>query len=305
MVRTQNAEGAPIALFAYKRPHHVERLITSLNANELFVRSRVFVFCDGHKGPEDRDPVAQTRAVVRRLLGPTAEIIERESNAGLARSIITGVTELCRVYGRAIVLEDDLVLHPDCLAFMNAALRRYEDEKRIFHVNAYRYPIPEGSAPTFSRLASSWGWATWQRAWSAFEPNAHQLQRAIRAAGLIAAMDFGGGFPYYRMLQDQAAGKIDSWAIRWYASVLLRGGLAVCPNVSQVLNRGFDNSGVHCGVTSSFDVKVGSASQDWPAQIAEDQDECREMQLFFRRMRGTIPLRAAKRLKRLLSPNRR
>jgi hypothetical protein len=127
-----------------------------------------------------------------------------------------------------------------------------------------------------------------------------KLQRRIRTAGLASALDFAGAYPYYRMLQNQALGRIDSWAIRWYASNFLHGGLAICPNVSQVHNLGFDNTGVHCGVTSKYDVDIGNASPNWPTEVSEDILNYRQMQIFFRSMRGTFPRRVVSKLKQML-----
>lgn len=278
----------------------MSRLIDSLERNEPFGHSPIFVYCDGPRGESEIMAVQETRSTVRAMLGARAEIIERSTNQGLARSIISGVSELCRQYGRVIVLEDDLVLHPGCLGFLNGALDRYAEEDRVYHVNAYRFPVPRGAAPCFSRLASSWGWATWARAWARFEPNAALLADNLRRSGLLEALDFGGTYPYHRMLQDQIAGKVDSWAIRWYASVLLNGGLAVVPGAAQAGNRGFDNTGVHCGVTSNFDVELGFANQNWPAEVREDMLTYRQMQHFFRSIRDTFSRRVVRRLRRML-----
>lgn len=292
---------APVAVFAYRRPFHTARLIDGLVANEGIEGSPLFVFCDGARNGADLEGVTATRRLVRARLGGWATIIEREENLGLTASIIGGVTELCRRYGKVIVLEDDLVLHPGCIGFLNAALRRYADESRVFHVNAYRYPLPIGTAPSLSRLPSSWGWGTWERAWSAFEADATALERRIRERKLASAMDFGGSFPFYAMLRDQVEGRVDSWAIRWYASVLLRGGLAVYPGTSQVINGGMDNSGEHCGTESVYDVDVGAASWNWPGEIAEDEHTYRQMQVFFRSARGTLLRRISRGLKRRLT----
>lgn len=296
-------ECAPIALFAHRRAEHLNRLIDSLSTNALLQRSPLFVFCDGARHDQERDAVARTRAVAKERLGTRAQIFECETNRGLARSIISGVTELCQRYGRAIVFEDDLVLHPGCLEFMNAALDRYANEPRVYHVNAYRYPLPAAAGPSFTRLTSSWGWGTWARAWSQFEPDATRLDRQLRERKLIRALDFQGTFPYHRMLEAQIHGKVDSWAIRWYASVLLRGGLAISPNASQVNNRGFDNSGVHCGTTSKFDVELGDANYDWPSEVAEDTISLQQMRTFFRTVNGSFPRRVARRIKRILLTN--
>lgn len=296
-----NHSEAPIAVFAYKRPLHTARLIESLLQNAAVSRSPLFVFCDGPRALDDQEGVAATRRVVRERLGSRCEMIERDGNRGLAASIIAGVTELTRRYGRVIVLEDDLVLHSGCIDFLNAALRRYSDEAAVWHVNAYRYPIPGASAPSFSRLTSSWGWATWERAWAGFEPDAGKLERDIRRAGLVSRMDFGGQFPYYSMLRHQARGRIDSWAIRWYASALLRGGLSISPNASQVLNAGMDGTGVHSGTTSIYSVEIGPASHDWPAKVIEDEETYLQMRAYFRSVKGTVARRAARRLRRLLT----
>ena len=54
------------------------------------------------------------------------------------------------------------------------------------------------------------------------------------------------GRNFFRMLEDCADGKNDSWAIRFYASAFLKGGLHVTPASTLVLNGGFDGSGEHC-----------------------------------------------------------
>lgn len=58
------------------------------------------------------------------------------------------------------------------------------------------------------------------------------------------------------MLKHQANRKIDSWAIRLYASMFLNDGLCLHPRKSLVNNIGHDDSGVHCGCTDAYDVGV-------------------------------------------------
>lgn len=57
-----------------------------------------------------------------------------KENKGLGPSIIAGVTEVIRKYGRAIVLEDDLIVQPNFLAFMNQGLEKYQSEEKIFSI---------------------------------------------------------------------------------------------------------------------------------------------------------------------------
>ena len=104
----------PLAVFAYNRPQHLRQLFDSLLKCARLDECQVHIFCDGPKKPEQVENVRTVREVAREIASQVKEarLIEREENLGLARSIVTGVTELCELYGRVIVLEDDFILHP-------------------------------------------------------------------------------------------------------------------------------------------------------------------------------------------------
>src|SRR5574340_1739744 len=127
---------APVALFVYNRPEHTRQTIEALTVNPEAASTRLYVFSDAAKSVDAVPAVAAIRAYLRTVEGfGHVEIVERDSNFGLARSIIDGVTRLCRDYGRVIVLEDDLVTAPFFLRYMNDALDLYEDEEQVMHVS--------------------------------------------------------------------------------------------------------------------------------------------------------------------------
>lgn len=240
---------APIALFVYKRPRHTQQTLESLAANEGASESELFIFCDGPKRPEDEKAVEEVRRLVKsRQWCGKINIIERDKNLGLANSIISGVTELCDKYGRVIVLEDDLLTSRYFLEYMNAALERYENEERVMQISGYMFPV-EIKAETdaiFLPFTTSWGWATWKRAWVVFDKDMSSFEILSKDKALRKAFDLDGSYPYFKMLESQRAGKIDSWAIRWYLSVFLKGGLTLYPAKTLINNIGFDGSGTHC-----------------------------------------------------------
>ncbi len=263
---------APIAFFAYKRPDHALRSLQSLASNHQAAESDLFIFCDGAKTPEEQDAVDQVRSVVRsQTWCGQVEIIERSQNLGLAQSIITGVTDLCDRLGQVIIVEDDLVLSPHFLTYMNNALERYASESRVMHISGYMFPVAiELPEAFFIQNASCWGWATWQRAWQQFNPDAKYLLNQIRSQNLQQSFDVSGHYPYLRMLQRQANGKLDSWAIRWYASVFLQQGLCLHPGASLVQNEGRDRTGTHRSQTTAFDVELSDKPvQQFPTEITE------------------------------------
>lgn len=284
---------APIALFAFNRPDHTRRLLRSLRRNALADESDLFVFSDGPKRERDADAVREVRDLVRSAGGfRSVTVVERSRNFGLGESIIDGVTTLVGEFGCAVVLEDDLVLAPHFLSYMNDALIRFRDEPQVMHVSGYTFPVaaphllPESF---FYRLPASWGWATWERAWRRFEPDAALLARQIRAQGRQYQFDILGTANFLRLLDLQARGRVDSWAVRWYASVFLAGGLALYPDTSLVVNAGHDGTGVHCGTSDDFEVGLRLLPvAQFPDAVLECAPAVEQMADFYRRLQRPL-----------------
>ncbi len=243
---------APIALFVYNRPWHTRQTIEALQKNVLAADSDLYIFSDAASRPEATGAVTQVREYIKLVGGfKTVNIIERSENMGLANSITTGLNELCGKFGRAIVLEDDLVTSAHFLEYMNAALDRYMNDDVVMQVSGHMFVVnlSLGEDALFLPFITSWGWATWERAWRHFDPSAKGYERLVKDSGLRRRFDLNGHYNYFKMLQAQQQGKIDSWAIRWYLSVFFRNGLALYPRKSMVRNLGFDGSGVNCTVS--------------------------------------------------------
>jgi GT2 family glycosyltransferase len=172
---------APVALFAYRRPEHLRVTVESLRANPEARDTHLTVFCDAARTAEQEDAVAAVRAYADTITGfASVTVVKRESNLGLARSIIDGVTRLTEAHGRVIVVEDDLLLSPHFLRYMNDAMALYEGDAQVASIHGYCYPVAEPLPETFFlRGADCWGWGTWHRAWSRFEPDGARLFAAL------------------------------------------------------------------------------------------------------------------------------
>jgi len=110
---------APIVLFVYNRLWHTQQTVEALKKNELAEESELFIFSDALKGKDDNEKIKEVRNYVKTINGfKNVTIVEREENFGLAKSIITGVTEIVNRYDKIIVMEDDVVTLPYFLTFM-------------------------------------------------------------------------------------------------------------------------------------------------------------------------------------------
>lgn len=243
---------APIALFTYNRPDKTQRVLESLMQNAEAKESDLFIFSDGPKNEKAVEGVQKNREYIHQIQESSREfkwfkdvtIIEREKNWGLANSLIAGITEVINKYGRVVVVEDDLILSPYFLKFMNDGLEKYKDEDKVSSITAFVPDVKEELPETyFLTFFHCWGWATWKRAWDLLEEDPKILLRKLRFKK--SKFDVGNAFGNYGILLSQKFGLVDSWYIRLYASFFLNNKLTLYPCKSLVSNGGMDGSGTH------------------------------------------------------------
>jgi len=263
---------APIALFTFKRPEHTQRTLEALARNPEFNSSALHVFCDGSRRPNEDEAVQVTRAIVEGWHHPEKKIHYANQNMGLSKSIRAGVSEICKMYGKVIVIEDDLAVASGFLSYMNTALNLYADDARVMQISGHNFPalFDNREDAFFLRMTTSWGWGTWQRAW---DQQLLDVEYAISVTKSIIErfkFDLNGAYPFSRMLKDQLRGLNDSWAIWWYLNIYRRNGLTLFPKVSLVRNDGFDGTGTHCGTDGPSGVLLMDHQvQQFPSEIEE------------------------------------
>jgi hypothetical protein len=296
-------QSAPIVLFVYNRPSHTRRTLETLANNEGSKNATLYIFADGPKrnDPDLLEKIRQTRAVIceKQWCGQV-HIQESESNKGLSRSVIEGVTQVVNEHGSVIVLEDDMETAPYFLDYVNDALICYKDDPKVACIAGYIYPV-QGRLPEtfFLKGADCWGWATWKEKWQLFEPDGKKLLAQLEERSLTAAFDFDHTYPYTSMLQDQIAGKNDSWAVRWYAAAFLADTYCLYPGVSLVQNIGNDGSGTHAEASDRYKSDLANERIRVVSIPVQDHIGARELvKAYFRSITGKPGF--TKRMKALL-----
>ena len=251
---------SPNALFVYNRPKLTRRVLLALRKNKLFRSSKLFIFSDGPKDNDSDKSVNKVRNVLSHYNNlKNINITLNKDNKGLSTSIITGVSNILSDFKSVIVLEDDLITSTYFLKYMNTGLSLYEKETDVASIHSYFYPVNSiNQLPNYFFLkgADCWGWATWRDRWDLFEKNPDKLLNKINSMNLSYEFSLEKRAGFYNMLKDTCKGKIDSWAIRWHASMYLQNKLTLYPKVSFIHNIGNDGSGTHKAKTDSFKTKI-------------------------------------------------
>ena len=246
---------APIALFCFNRPNHLNETIKYLKKNDLISKSRIYIFSDAPKKKKDFKKVEMVRSIIQNLTGfKEKNIFFRKNNYGLAKNIISGINYVFRKENKIIVLEDDLIVDKFFLKYMNKNLDYYKKNQSVASIHGYIYPINKKNLDHsfFIKGADCWGWGTWKRAWQKFENNPNKLINKIKKYNLISEFNFNNSKDYFLMLNKNLKSKKKSWAIQWYASAFLANMLTLYPKQSYVRNIGLDGSGENTNLDYNY-----------------------------------------------------
>lgn len=293
---------APIVLFGYNRPKHIKKTLEALRRNELAELSELIIYIDGPARDSDIPLNREVIKVCEEFDWPGTKkfITARPKNFGLADNIVNGVTQTVNEKGKVIVLEDDIETSKGFLKYMNSALRLYESEEKVMHISGYMFPIQlkTSQETLFYQITTCWGWATWKNRWIHFNPDAEYLLNELRHRKLLKWFDLDDSGVFLNQLVRNVEGNLKTWAIKWQASVSLRGGYSLHPAKSLVRNIGFDNSGTNCRNSPIYENQ--SLAEDIPVKridIEFDRKLRKKMKSFYKKQRGKLLVRMKHKLK--------
>lgn len=258
--KNMNDNLAPVVLFVYNRPEHVKKTVEALRNNILSEQSDLYIFSDGPKGAEDEKPVKAVREYIAQVTGfHSVHVTERETNIGLGRNIMDGVTRIVNRYGKIIVLEDDILTSEYFLQYMNEALTRYEADDKVMSVSGYTPPASFGQGVPetfFMSWPDCWGWGTWARAWKSFERDPEKLVKTS-SKEFIRKVNIDGTSPgMWKQVLDNYHGRRYTWAIFFHVAICRAGGLTLYSRNSLTSNEGMDGSGDDSGSTFLFGIRA-------------------------------------------------
>ena len=289
-MKALSSDFAPVAIFAFNRPDHLNRLLESLKNNNSCHKMKFWIFIDGPRNGSDDKPIESVISIATKFsLDYDVEIIRNESNVGLSASLIRGITKVLTIHSKIIVLEDDLFLSKHFLNFCNQGLVLYENNSKVASIHGFSYPISdEHDTPYFLRGADCWGWATWRDRWQLFECDSEKLYKELQRRNLSQDFDLSGAARSMQMLKRQADGILDSWAIRWHASMFLADRLTLYPNISLVRNEGRDGTGTHGGGGEFSDVQLSLTSiSPYVEKVEESSIMRKRLEKYLRKTTGT------------------
>lgn len=263
------AAAIPVVLFAYKRVDHLRRVLECLRREAV---PELIVFVDGPRTEADRPAVVAVRELVRAIDWTRCTVHAAETNRGLGRSIVAGVTRVAAEHDAFLVFEDDLICAPGTYAWLCAALAAYRDEPGVFSVTGWTHPdvVPPGNPgePYLDGRAECWVWGAWARSWRGMDEGTALTRLAAAEKRGVPRGAYGSDLPV--MAADEERRNI--WAVRWLYHHLVSGGLCVRPPFSMVEHIGFDDTATNAGAgevlwRESLPAAAPAVPLHWPAPV--------------------------------------
>ena len=155
-----------IALFSYKRIDTLKKCIDALKKCPESSISELIIFSDAAGTVKIENKVKAVREYIATITGfNSIKIIRREKNLGVDYNLIEGLTYMKNQYDQFIVVEDDLIVEPNFITYLNEALEFYRENKNIHTISAFNWieNIPQDYPydTYFTKRFWPWGWATW------------------------------------------------------------------------------------------------------------------------------------------------
>ncbi|GIV24852.1 MAG: hemolytic protein HlpA [Bacteroidia bacterium] len=237
-----NPRQVPILLLVYNRVDTLHQVLAVLRE----VRpSLLFVSGDGPKPTEeDSARVAAVRRFLQQSVDWPCEVYFRflPENHGCRLGVVSGINWFFSQVTEGIILEDDTLPHPDFFAYAAEMLERYRDEPRVGSITGLQV-LPgwkSAYAWRFIRIPLIWGWATWRRAWTGYDPSVYRWPQ-LRQEGLLEralADNLRLVRPIKKGLDLIHRGQLDTWDYQWVLQLLERGQLTVVPARNLIRNLG-------------------------------------------------------------------
>lgn len=239
----------PILMLVFNRPEQAGRVFEAIRRQKP---SSLFIAADGPRAsvPSDEKACAMTRHVCTQV-DWTCDLKTRflNQNLGCKNAVSSAIDWFFSENDCGIILEDDCLPSDAFFPYCKELLTHYQNDRDVMMISGWN-PLGEwagcGHGYYFTRIPHIWGWATWRRAWAAYDGGMTGLRDFLRNGGLAETsedVDLRNHWASCFIKSHQ--GIIDTWDYPWTFSIFKHRGICIAPGKNLIQNIGFGSNATH------------------------------------------------------------
>ncbi|GAB3279243.1 hemolytic protein HlpA [Larkinella harenae] len=214
----------------------------------------------------------------------------RETNLGCGRSVSSAISWFFDEVEEGIILEDDCVPNEHFFKFCETLLQRYRSNHSISAISGNNFqplqPMLIEPDYYFSVFPSSWGWATWRRAWTGFDLHISDWPTA-RQKELESFLFQEKKYSHWwkRQFDHYSHDKVEhTWDFQFHYLSMSRNQLAVLPKVNLVSNIGTGDDATHFKSAESELVNMPTFKLSFPLKHPKSISRNYEADLYHQKL---------------------
>lgn len=240
----------PVLFLVFRRPELTRQVLARLREARP---ARLFIAADGPSAtrPEEAALCAEVRKIITEGVDWPCEVSTRfqDENLGCKRAVSSAIHWAFRQTERLIVVEDDCLPDLSFFTYCDELLERYADDARVMEIcgaNLSGVPSPGGASYHATRFGTIWGWATWRRAWAAYDVEMKYWAGLRGTRAWRRRLTHPGEAAWRTAIYDSVArGGVDTWDIQWEFTKDAHQGLSLVPTCNLVTNLGWGAGATH------------------------------------------------------------
>lgn len=237
---------AAVLFILFNRPETTLKVFEAIKASKP---KRLYIAADGprKKNYTDISRCEQARKIVAEIDWPCeVKRLYRDKNLGCKLGVSSAIDWFFDNEEEGIILEDDVVPHPDFFTFCTFILDKYRFDQRVMMATGTNYLGNQDRNEDyfFSQHFTIWGWATWRRAWKLYDVKMSLWEnRDVKKNINYKFLNSYIAKHFENTFDSLSSSYIDTWDIQWVFNCLYNSGLCATPRTNLITNIGVD--GVH------------------------------------------------------------
>jgi len=230
---------APVLLIAFNRPDTTSKVFQKIRQAEP---TKLYIAIDGARRNKTGEEklVEQVKNITKNVDWECITYYKfNENNLGAEVTVSNAVTWALENEKYVIVLEDDIIAPFSFFRFAQEMLEKYHDNSQVSIVCGTNplLKIKSENDYFFTRYGTSWGWATWKRAWNDYRLDEEISMEIVNKKRFPSRREYKYHVKLFYNLKSKGKGNIN-WDYMFYYYNIKNDFISIMPVVNLCSNIG-------------------------------------------------------------------